>query len=73
MCFKKFFEGFKRFDQTGSFIEPELHVGDVLVDKVWGDNVLEITQISKNGKEARYKYLKLDGKDISATVCQNYF
>jgi hypothetical protein len=53
MCFKKFKN--KKIDVC---------VGDVLVDKVWGDNALEIIQISKNRKEIRYKFLKIRGKDI---------
>lgn len=64
----KIFEALKRFNETGSFIkEPDIHVGDILVDKIWGDNVLEIKQISKDGKQVRYKFLKIDGKDFSMT------
>ena len=41
---------------------PLLKVGDKLTDRVWGDSTMEITAISKDGKYARYKFLKINGK-----------
>lgn len=41
---------------------PEPSVGDILVDKVWGDyNKIEIVRISENKKEVLYKFLKVKG------------
>jgi hypothetical protein len=37
--------------------------GDRFVDKVWGDTILAITQISDKGDLIRYRFDQIDGKN----------
>ena len=43
--------------------KPELKVGDRLVDKEWGDTIIEIVQVNADKTKVRYKYLKLNGQE----------
>jgi hypothetical protein len=44
--------------------QSELKIGDKLVDKEWGDSIIEIVQINSSKTQVRYKYLKLNGNQI---------
>jgi hypothetical protein len=44
--------------------EPEPKVGDILVDRTWGDyNKIGIVKVSENKKEVMYKFLIIKGND----------
>lgn len=43
-----------------------LSVEDVLIDKAWEDSKIVIVKLSKDGKKARYVFLKVKGNPVTS-------
>ena len=44
---------------------PKIKVEQRYVDKVWGDSIMRILALSKDGKECRYIWEVIEGRDMS--------
>ena len=52
----------KKSPEITKSILPKIIIGQKWVDRTWGDTIIEITAISLDGREVRYKHLQIEGQ-----------
>lgn len=55
------------------FLKPNLKPGDRFQDREWGRDyaLLEVVQISKTGRECKYKFIRYQGDRGSGVIYSN--